>query len=387
MSTRPAEWISKAVRDAATADRWLAGLVTVLAFTPPLSLIGTTFGGLPSRAPDAGSVLLTLGMTVPIAVRTRWPAVCLAVTGLSFACYESLGYDATFGGLALVLALYSAGAHQRRFRIPLALGASAAYAVFYLVLRLRGSPERPIDAVVFYAALAAAAVIGGLVRGRRIAEAERRRLEADAAAAAERARLARELHDVVSHHVTAMVVQSGAAQVLAESPARVAEALGSIGESGREALRELRSLLGVLEATGERVPGRDSPSLRSVSDLVRRARIGGQPIEFAEEGERPELSAEAGLTAYRVVQEALTNAVKYATGRPTTVRIGNRPEEVDLEVTTEGSTPGIADGLSGGRGLDGLRDRVREVGGELTAGAGPDGRFRVHARIPARREP
>jgi signal transduction histidine kinase len=394
MSMRPAWWIGihRRIRPGSrAAGYWLAAVLTALAFTPPLAAIGTTVGDLPRRELDLLAVLLTLGMTVPLAVRTRWPAGCVAVIGISFAVHESLGYPPTFGAVALLLALYTAGAYQHRFRLALAGTAAAGYLAFCLVLHLLGSPDRAADFVVFFLALAATVAIGALVRRRRGEEAERRRLEAEAATAAERARIARELHDVMTHHVTAMVVQANAAGFLIASPGGVTEALSTISETGREALGELRSLLSVLEATGESAKARQIPALGSVPALVRRTKLGGQPVELVEEGEPPTLSADAELAGYRVVQEALTNAVKYAAGRRTLVHIGYAREVVTIDVTTEGHDP-VAAGhsvapaeLRGGRGLNGLRERVRHVGGELAVDGEPDGRFRVQATIPAGR--
>jgi signal transduction histidine kinase len=193
------------------------------------------------------------------------------------------------------------------------------------------------------------------------------------------------LHDVVTHHVTAMVAQADATQFLAESPDRVVAALTAIGGTGRRALSELRFLLGVLETNGDPAGSR-SPAGGTVRDLVERTRTGGQPVELVEDGDRPALPVGAGLAVYRVVQEGLTNAVKYATGQPTVVRVRYAPACVEVEVTNAAAPTPVPGGarrdLSGGRGLTGLRERGRMLGGELTAGERPDGGFRLHTRIP-----
>nr|WP_277611450.1 sensor histidine kinase [Streptomyces scabichelini] len=198
--------------------------------------------------------------------------------------------------------------------------------------------------------------------------------------------MARELHDVVTHHVTAMVVQAGAAQYLTESPDRLGEALDAINGTGRHALAELRFLLGVLEATGDSAPRERTPVPGRVPDLVEQTRAGGQPIELVEDGEQSAMAIGAQLAAYRVVQESLTNAVKYAAGRRTLVRLAHTPDWTDVEVTTAGTADGALRGggphVSGGQGLTGLRDRVEMLGGEFAAGPGAEGGFRVHARIP-----
>jgi len=383
-------WTSHPV---AARDGLLASVFTVLAFAAPLSRIGAQFGELPSHGGAVVGVLVTLGQTVPLAARTRWPGVCLAVTGTSFALHEVLGRPMTFGTLGLYIALYSAGAHQIRLRWAVPPAATGGYVVFAVVLHALGSPEGLADYLIFFMVLAVVWGLGVQVRARRAHEAERRRLSAQAAIAAERSRLARELHDVVTHHVTAMVVQAGAAQYLTAAPDRVTEALDAIGGTGRRALSELRFLLGVLEATGDSAPRTPMPG--RVPDLVEQTRSGGQPVELTEVGEQPALAVGAQLTAYRVVQEALTNAVKHAEGRRTLVRLAHTSDWTDVEVTTAApaeddtaaataSTAVRVGGphVSGGRGLAGLRERVEMLGGEFAAGPGPEGGFRVHARIP-----
>ncbi|MEV5896644.1 sensor histidine kinase [Nonomuraea fuscirosea] len=369
------------VYDAAVWDRWLAAGFTALAFVPALSIMSVQFGDLPGRPADAFTVVLILAQTLPLAVRTRWPAACLAINGAAFMVHETLGYPMQFATVTIYVALYSAGAHQERFRRAIAVVLSAAYVVLCVVMLLLGSPVTLSEFLVFYLLLAACWMGGTFVRGQGLQEVERRRLAAVAATAAERARIARELHDVVTHHVTGIVVQADATQFVATSPDRVVTALSTIGDSGRRALSELRHLLDVLEATGESA----SPVVGSVRDLVEQTRSGGQPVELVEDGDQPTLPVGVGLAVYRVVQEGLTNAVKYAEGSPTTVRVGYRNDHVEVEVTNAAATVsvGARSGLSGGRGLTGLRDRIDALGGELTASDQPDGGFRLHASIPS----
>jgi signal transduction histidine kinase len=374
----------------ATRDREFALVFTVLSFAEPLARVGAQFSDLPTRRASAVSVLLALGEALPLAVRTRWPAACLAVVGTSFAVHEALGYPPTFASLGLYSALYSVGAHQRHHRRVVPLAATGGYVIFGITLHALGSPNTATDYAVFYIALAAMWSLGVMVRGRRAQEAERRRLSARAAIAGERSRMARELHDVVTHHVTAMVVQAGAAQYLIAAPDRVGEALEAINSTGRRALAELRFLLNVLEATGESASRAPTPG--RVPGLVEQARAGGQPIELVEDGEPAATAASVQLAAYRVVQESLTNAAKYAAGRRTRVRIAHTPAWTDVEVTTAGPAGGAADSpalrhggayASGGHGLTGLRERVEMLGGQFSAGPFQEGGFRVYARIPA----
>jgi signal transduction histidine kinase len=241
--------------------------------------------------------------------------------------------------------------------------------------------------VVFFLSSAAMWAAGTAMRRWRAEEAENRRLSVEVATAGERARIARDLHDVVTHHVTAMVVQADAAQFLLDgAPEKAGEGLDAISVTGRRALTELRHLLGVLEATGDSAKADRAPALGRVSDLVEQARLSGQPVELTRRGDRREHAVDVELAAYRVVQEALTNAMKYATGHPTRVEIEDHRDRIEIEVTTEGTSPAASGAERGGRGLSGLRERVRMLGGEMVAAARPEGGFRVHALIPSRRQ-
>ncbi|WP_330242423.1 sensor histidine kinase [Streptomyces sp. NBC_00525] len=380
-------------RDALVKDGALALTLTLLAFVPPLSEVGAQIGDLPERAPSVLGGGLALAQTVPLTVRRRWPATCLAVVAAAFAVHQALGFATTFASVGLYLALYSAGAHQVRHRTGLVVAAGAGYAVLAVVLHHAGSPNGIPDYLAFSLALAAAWLVGSMVRTRRTEETRRRQLAAEVATAAERARIARELHDVVTHHVTAMVVQADAAQyLLTSAPERAAEGLTAVSDTGRRALKELRYLLGVLEATGEAASaepaGADrAPALGQVGDLVEQARRSGQPVEFSERGERRPQGVDVELAAYRVAQEALTNAMKYAAGKPTRVLIGYGDEHIEIVVTTDGPAAAPAarkPDAGGGRGLAGLRARVRMLDGELTSGPRPGGGFEVRATIPSK---
>lgn len=379
--------------DVGARDAGLAMVFTVLAFSPTLSALGAQIGDLfPRRPSDALGVVLLLGQTAPLAMRTRWPAVCVVIVGVAFSVHQLLAYPQTFGSLGVYVALYAVGAHQERFRRVLPVVLSVLYVALAIILRLRGSPDQFLDFVVFYLALVVCWMAGSWMRRRRAQEAEQRRQSARAATAAERARLARELHDVVTHHVTAVVVQADATQFALTDTERVAAGLSTISSTGRRALTDLRSLLNVLEATGESESVDRTSTVGRLGDLVEQTRLAGQPVHLTEEGEQSPASDGAELTAYRVVQESLTNAVKYATGRPTAVRIRHRDDQIDIEVTTDGppsGTPAVHSGHGispGGRGLAGLRERVETLGGVLTSDTGPDGGFVVSAEIPARRE-
>ncbi|MFG1642877.1 sensor histidine kinase [Amycolatopsis sp. NPDC049252] len=370
--------------DAAVGDRWLAVVFTVLAFVPALAAMGAEFGDLPRRPADLLALVLVLAQTLPLAVRRTRPVASLAIIAAAFAVHETLAYPPHFGTVTVYLALYSAGAHLERRRVAVAAAATAAHVGLCVALTAFGSPDRLAAFLVFYLIFVVFWVLGTFVRHRRLAEAERRRSAAAAATAAERARIARELHDVVTHHVTAIVVQADATQLLVESPDRVVKALAAMGGAGRQALAELRHQLDVLEATGESAPPGSVQG--TVRDLVERTCTAGQPVELVETGAAYALPVEVSLAVYRVVQEGLTNAVKYAAGQPTEVRTSYRDRQVEVEVTNTAAPVPISVGvrreLAGGRGLAGLRQRVVALGGGLAAGEQPDGRFRLHAVIP-----
>nr|WP_174887064.1 sensor histidine kinase [Streptomyces abyssomicinicus] len=414
-------------RSAFLKDGVLALTLTLLTAVPTLSHLGAQIGDLPERPASPLGAGLVLAQALPLAVRRRWPAACLAVVAGAFAVHQALGFATTFASMGLYLALYSAGAHQVRFRRGAAVVASSGYVVLAVVLDRFGSPQSVPDYLAFYVAPAAVWLMGSTVRGRRAEEANRRRTAAEAATAAERARIARELHDVVTHHVTAMVIQADAAQfLLTSAPDRVGQGLTAVSDTGRRALTELRYLLGVLEATGDSAsedlaradparqepkregldregleregPEREdphrggmdrgdrAPALGRVADLVEQGRRSGQPVDFDEQGERRPRSVDVELASYRVVQEALTNAMKYAAGQPTRVLLRHGEEHIELEVTTDGPPAAPVTwkpGPAGGRGLAGLRARVRMLGGELEAGPRPEGGFEVRATIPS----
>jgi signal transduction histidine kinase len=201
----------------------------------------------------------------------------------------------------------------------------------------------------------------------------------------ERARIARELHDVVAHSVGVIVVQAeGARRVFERDPDRAREALDSIEETARTALADMRRSLGVLRREGREAMREPQPSIDDLGGLVERAREGGLTVEVAVEGEPRPLPQGVDLSAFRIVQEALTNTSKHAgqVSARITVRYGQR--ELELEVSDDGPGPSAngAAARGSGHGLVGMRERVAAHGGELHTGRGPDGGFVVRASLP-----
>ncbi|TDC55162.1 two-component sensor histidine kinase [Actinomadura sp. KC345] len=354
-------------------------ILAVVSLLPEFQGKGTQFGDVPARAYDDWAVLAVLLQCFPLVLRRRWPAVCLALVSMGFVLDQLRGYHA-FAGMGMALALVSAGAHLTSRRRVIAVLLSVAYVPVVVALDRIAPTEAPEGFVMFYVVLAAAWGVGTWLRNTRIAEAERRRHVAEATRTAERTRIARELHDVVTHHVTAMVVQTEAARYLTAAPDRLDETLNAVTDTGRRAIGDLRHLLDLLN------PDHDTdartPSTGELRTLVEQTRRAGQPVEFTQEGTPAESAGSAEFVAYRVVQEALTNALKYAHGSRTGVSVRYGEKEITVEVGNDGS--GSRTGAPGGsgRGLVGLRERVDALGGEFSAD-GTDGGFVVRARIPA----
>jgi signal transduction histidine kinase len=216
----------------------------------------------------------------------------------------------------------------------------------------------------------------------RATRAEREREEqARLAVSDERARIARELHDVVGHSVSVMTVQASAARrLLRPQQEKEIEALLVVEKTGREALAEMRRMVGVLRRPEEAPALAPQPSLEQIASLVEHTREAGLPVDLRIEGDPVQLPPGVDLTAYRLVQEALTNTMKHA--RASSAEVVVRYGDGDVELTISDDGVGGADGDSGGHGLVGMRERVSVYGGELEAGPRADGGFRLRARLP-----
>ncbi|MFF7116031.1 sensor histidine kinase [Streptomyces albogriseolus] len=366
-------------------DLPFAVLLCVLAFVPSMRGSGTDIGAVAERPYDVLAVVAIGLQGLSLALRRQWPAVCLTLVAAGFVLDQLHGYH-TVASTALPLALLSAGAHLEQYRRTTVAVGSLAYALFVAELVRRGTGEPPAEFVSFYVAMCLLWGGGAWLRSTRIAEAERRHQVAEQTRAAERARIARELHDVVTHHVTAMVVQAEAARYLTAAPERLDEALTAVTDTGRRAVADLRHLLDLLNPDhGE---GSRTPPVGRLLTLVEQTRRAGQPVEFTETGTPAASTGSADLVAYRVVQEALTNALKYAHGRATSVLVRHGERDITVEVGTDGPGTGPVTSPGGsGRGLAGLRERVDVLGGEFEAGPRPGGGFAVRARIPAGSRP
>jgi signal transduction histidine kinase len=201
------------------------------------------------------------------------------------------------------------------------------------------------------------------------------------AVAEERARIARELHDIVAHAVSVMVLQVGAVRhKLPETLEEDREALNRVEQAGRTALAEMRRLLGAMRRNGDGVELAPQPGLDGLDTLIDDVGRAGLPVRLHVDGDSFPLPRAIDLSAYRIVQEALTNALKHARASNVDVTVRYRPDELELEVVDDGAGPAKSDGL--GHGLVGMRERVKIYGGEMSAGTAPTGGFVLRARLP-----
>jgi signal transduction histidine kinase len=352
------------------------------------------------RPGGAAAVALVLAQTLPLVWRRRHPLAVSFITGLAtagygLAPYPDLAMPVPIGG---VVGLYSVAAWGGRRAALLAGGIAAA--VLVVVMSLPRTDADLVDAAFVSLALAGAWLLGDRARLQRAWAAElqdravrlerERAGEARRAVASERTRIARELHDVVAHHVSMMVVQAEAGPVAAErDPARAAGAFEAIAATGRQALVEMRRLLGVLRGDGDQAPSRSpQPGLAQVPSLVEQVGRAGLRVELVVEGEQGPLPPGVDLSAYRIVQEALTNVVKHAGAGRARVLIRYGEHDLELQVRDQGSTgaggraPGASEAGRVGQGLVGMRERVNLFGGELHAGPAAGGGFTVAARLP-----
>lgn len=351
-----------------------------------------------------GALAVSAVMCVAIALRRRWPEKMLVLAGATGLVQLVLDIEPVVADFAMLVIVYTVAAIGARWASRFALASGLAAAP---LSQIRWPQEHTSSAGLVALAIfqtvpfALAWVLGDSMRTRRayFAQLEERaaRLEkereaqAKVAVAAERARIARELHDVVAHNVSVMVVQAdGAAYVLDSSPDQAKKALETISSTGRQALAEMRRLLGVLRTgehkeVGEYVP---QPDVEQIDDLVEQCRTSGLPVDFKVEGTPRPLPSGVELTAYRIVQEALTNTRKH--GGPNTgasVRLVYFDDGLGLLVEDDGKgaphelyEEGGVDGQ--GHGLIGMRERVGMVGGTLDAGPRPGGGFRISALLP-----
>jgi signal transduction histidine kinase len=335
--------------------------------------------------PHPGAALLLVAVAcLVLAGWRRWPVAVLAVSAAAVTVYSVLGYVNGASLVAPVLALYAVATQVSVRRAVIAAAATLA------VLMTATAVNNPFGHISgggfdLLPGMVAAVLFAGIAVANRRAYVvsihDRAEQDARRRVDEERLRIARELHDVVAHTMATINVQAGvAAHVLSSRPEAAAESLQAIKAASKEGLRELRAILNVLRQADEADPTQPAPGTAQLEALITGARQAGLETAFTVTGEAVPLPAAVDLTAYRIVQESLTNAIRHAGPATATVSISYRRDELRVDVTDTGLGP--AAGTSVGHGLAGMRERAAAVGGTVATGPGPGGGYRVAARLP-----
>ena len=376
--------------DPVLVDR-LAALALLLAVEGQILLEPAVRGQLPAAV--GGAVIAGA-----VAVRRRWPLGAL-VAGVS----ASVGADAfsrpaSVAALATIpaaiLGFYGAGAFLEAPRARAALAIGVALLAADVLITTRSAADLFFDVAIIALLPWATGQMSRERGARERAHRERaerldseRELRARTAAYGERARIARELHDVIAHSVSVMVIQAGGARVVMSSDAgRAADSLQLVERAGRDALAEMRRLLGVLDGGMDPRALAPQPRLADVADLVASTRAAGLAADLTIEGDAIPVSPALDLCAYRIVQEALTNAIKHAGPAAVRVRLRWASEMLELEISDDGRGPAAPRPGSAGHGIAGMRERAGLHGGTIHAGAGARGGFAVRACLPVTRQ-
>jgi signal transduction histidine kinase len=360
-----------------------------------ISIAGAVVGQGEEHGPEGPmwvDIILVLTIVTPLFARRRFPfgaplTVGAAVVVASFVDRTLVPFDfiAFLAGSSAVFLI--ALLRDRRQAV-----AGLAMAVGVQAIVVRNDPHGQIGEVIFVSLIFAIVWTIGFTLGRKSVEADEakeraaraeleREEQARLAVADERARIARELHDVVGHSVSVMTVQaSGVRRMLRPDQEREREALLIVERTGREALAEMRRMVGVLRRPEEGPALAPQPTLEHLDRLVAQAREAGLPVELRIEGEAITLPAGIDLTAYRLVQEGLTNAIKHAQAKRAEVVVHYGDGQIEVMVRDDGK--GVGNGAGGGHGLVGMRERVSVYGGELDAGPQPGGGYRLRAKLP-----
>jgi signal transduction histidine kinase len=343
-----------------------------------------------SRPPGTLGWALLVATSAAVAFRRRHPMAVLVATAAATAGWLVARHPYGPVFLPLCVAVYTAAASTPRRRFPALAGGIGALLVVLVALGVSDGRERLWDEVpnqlprvlLAWATLLGIPLwVGWAARVRRRRAAEEGRRQADE----ERLRVARELHDVVSHSIAMINFRAGVAlHVIDRRPGEAKAALEAIRQCSAGAMQELRAAVGVLRDPEGGPPRVAAPGLGQLEELVAGVVGAGQVIELVVEGEPGELPPAVDLTAYRVVQESLTNVVRHAGAAAATVRVAYQPDQVVVQVADDGGGSGRRDRRSGrsGSGIAGMRERVIAAGGELDAGPRPGGGFQVTARLP-----
>ena len=348
------------------------------------------------RESDMWGVLLVLAATLPLAFRRRWPIPVLATVSVATWVYWMSDYTKAFDA-AILVALYTTVAHHDNRRRAWATSAFFALTSVMIVIFGIVSDEDDVDISTLLGVVTiftVGMVMGEAVRNRRAYQHELEQkaaraqaeaaAEADRAVAEERTRIARELHDVVAHSMSVMVVQAGAARrVLQSDPDRAEQALSAIEDTGRSSLTEMRRVLGILRTANDERELSPQPTLDDFTELVASCSEAGVDVHLVVEGDERPLSAGLELAVFRIVQEALTNVVKHSAADRAEVRLSYQSDTLRVTVVDAGRGAAAAPAAPGtGNGLVGMRERVELFDGSLVTGPRPGGGYQVVASLP-----
>lgn len=344
--------------------------------------------------PGWSTYALIAAAFLPLALRRRVPIAVLAVTSVAAALYDRLPNPPAFVLVGPLIALYTVGTLWDR-RTLLFAGSSAALVAAGISVRSFTGTRWLADIVPLLAVYAVAASFGDATRTRRayVREVEQRALEAERTrdevarrrVEEERLRIARELHDVTAHSLSIIAVQAGAAEKVVErDPQSARTALEAIRLTSKNSLEELRAMLGVLRGEDDDAPLAPAGRLARLPELVASVESSGLSVTLDVDAELGDVPAFADVSAYRIVQEALTNVVRHAKAASVRVAIGRDDDALAIEVTDDGRVDASGTATEG-HGIAGMRERVAALGGSFEAGPRPGGGFRVFARLPLTR--
>jgi len=349
----------------------------------------------PDMTPDFFAYALAASAFLPLAFRRSVPWLALALSASAAIAYELLPMPPAFVTLGPMIALYTLAANSSRRRTGLIALLVAGIVLAVPVSAFSGDIRWVADSVSTFVMLAAAALLGEAERNRRsyIAEVEQRAIDAERTREEEalrrvdeeRIRIAREVHDIVAHSLSIVTVQASAASTLIKTdPDRASESIEHVRRTAKQALAELRSMLDVLRTGEGDAPLAPAADLTRIEALVAPVREAGLAVDLSVTGDLAAVPAYASVSAYRIVQEALTNVVRHAHASQARVVIEVLPEVLRMRIDDNGST-GAGD-LSGGHGIQGMRERVEALGGAFNiAPTAAQGGLAVSASIPLKR--
>ena len=399
MESRPRLWAWTGRLSSRTADLLIVVVLTLLGLLS--TAVDAFTGRMAMPQPWAGmlAVGLLLLQTVPLYWRRRAPNTVLVLVAAAFAIKYLIGINPGVAGAGLLIAMYSLAAYGAdRRRLWALVAAGLFFIAGFVIFAVTGNP-RFIAISVPAAAHVAAWLIGDYLRARRgyVAALEERairlererHLDRQIAADEERARIARELHDVVAHDVSVIAIQAGAARTVQRTqPEAAAVALQLIETTARKTLVELSQLLGVLRKPSGGIPERGpQPGLGQLPTIVGELQAAGLSVVSRVEGEEQTLPPALDLSAYRIIQESATNVLKHARAKNVEILVQYQPNEIDVRVRDDGLGANANNGSIPGHGLVGMRERAALFGGELKAGPLRGGGFEVSARLPIRSSP